>query len=141
MYFSNFCWFLPHFATLDLLLQNLHQQICRLLRQAANVTCIIHTWIDTYLKLPVLDLFRVETLKISKIFILVNLKRKFSFNVSPFSRIHSPNTNVVISLLWDWEYMYVFQRGEIMWHWNWKMPPILFDKMCMHKGCEDTYVR
>ena len=41
MNFWYFPQFLPHFAALDLLRQIFHPQICRLPRQAANMTCII----------------------------------------------------------------------------------------------------
>ena len=43
MNFWYFPQFLPHFAALDLLRQIFHPQICRLPRQAANMTCIIKT--------------------------------------------------------------------------------------------------
>ena len=43
MNFWYFPQFLPHFAALDLLRQNLHPQICRLPRQAANMTYICPT--------------------------------------------------------------------------------------------------
>ena len=42
MNFWYFPQFLPHFAALDLLRQIFHPQICRLPRQAANMTCIVH---------------------------------------------------------------------------------------------------
>ena len=51
MNFWYFPQFLPHFAALDLLRQNLHPQICRLPRQAANVTCILITEKKKYLYL------------------------------------------------------------------------------------------